>query len=248
MASLKHTCRRSVMGLGLLTLVATAQAIPLTLDTTYLDAKSVYTFNSDTASLMEAVGLSASALGNTKAVAGSNWQFMMPVTQVTVNTGLFPLGLTPVSGQASGSGLMIKSETGALTLANFALDFKRNVLMADLGTGSGITKSFDVYSFTVDQGLHLSTANSLSFAMNLTHMTLTSGAQVQFVSALQLDDIAASALPILDFGTLAVSISPALRFGLSNQALVASIPEPPSYMTLALGMVGLAWVTRRSIG
>ncbi len=56
-----------------------------------------------------------------------------------------------MSGFASGSGLMIQRETGALTLAVFGLDFKRNVLAADLGNGAGISKAFDVYRFTVDK-------------------------------------------------------------------------------------------------
>jgi len=246
MASLKHTfARRALLSLALGSAAAGASATSLTIPTTYLDAKATYTFDADTASLMELMGISARALGNTRAVSGSNWQFMMPVTQVTLNASLFPLGITPVSGMASGSGLMIQSEGGALTLANFGLDFKRNVLTADLGTNVGIRKAFDVYSFTVDQGLHLSTSGGLSMAMNLSHMTLTTGAQAAFASALQLDPLAVDVLPVLNFGTLSVAISPALRFGVSDAALVAAIPEPPRFATLGLGLVGLAFVVRR---
>jgi len=220
----------------------------MTLPTTNVDAEATYTFDADTASLMELMGISARALGNTRPVSGSNWQFMMPVTQVTLDASIFPVGLTPVSGFASGSGLLIKSEGGALTLANFGLDFKRNVLTADLGTSAGITKSFDVYSFTVDKGLHVSTSGGLSMAMNLSHMTLTGAAQAQFASALQLDELATSALPTLNFGTLDVAISPVLRFGVSDRPLVASIPEPPRFATLGLGLLGLAFVARRRLG
>ncbi len=239
--------RQTLLGLTLGAAAAGASAIPLTIPTTYLDAESIYTFDADTASLMDSMGISARALGNTQAVSGSNWQFMMPVTQVTLNASILPLGLTPVSGFATGSGLLIKSETGALTLANFGLDFKRNVLTADLGTSAGITKTFDVYSFTVDKGLHVSTSGGLSMAMNLSHMTLTSGAQAQFATALQLDELAVSVLPMLNFGTLDVNISPALRFGLSDKSLVAAIPEPPRFATLGLGLLGLAFVARRRL-
>lgn len=247
MAVLTTTTRQALLGLALGAAAAGASAIPLTIPTTYLDAKAIYTFDADTASLMDSLGVSVRALGNSQAVSGSNWQFMMPVTQVTLNASIWPLGLTPVSGFATGSGLLIKSETGALTLANFGLDFKRNVLTADLGTSTGIRKAFDVYSFTVDQGLHLSTSGGLSMAMNLSHMSLTSGAQAQFASALQLDEMAASVLPMLNFGNLDVSISPALRFGLSDKALVAAIPEPPRFATLGLGLLGLAFVARRRL-
>lgn len=248
MASWTTLTRQTLLGFALGTAAVSASAISMTIPTTYVDAEAKYTFDADTASLMESMGISARALGNTQAVSGSNWQFMMPVTQVTLNASIFPLGLTPVSGFASGAGLMIQSEGGALTLANFGLDFKRNVLTADLGTSAGITKSFDVYSFTVDKGLHISTSGGLSMAMNLSHMTLTSAAQLQFASALQLDEMAASVLPILNFGTLDVAISPALRFGISDQALVAAIPEPPRLATLGLGLLGLAFVARRRMG
>jgi len=247
MAVLTTTTRQALLGFALGSAAAGASAIPLTIPTTYLDAESIYTFDADTSDLMRLMGISVSALGNSQAVSGSNWQFMMPVTQVTLNASILPLGLTPVSGFATGSGLLIKSETGALSLANFGLDFKRNVLTADIGTRSGITKAFDVYNFTVDQGLHLSTTGGLSMAMNLSHMTLTSGAQAQFASALQLDELATSVLPVLNFGTLDVNISPALRFGLSDRALVAAIPEPPRFATLGLGLLGLAFVARRRL-
>lgn len=248
MASWTTLTRQTLLGFALGASAASASAISMTIPTTYVDAEAKYTFDADTASLMENLGISARALGNTQAVLGSNWQFMMPVTQVTLNASIFPLGLTPVSGFASGSGLMIQSEGGALTLANFGLDFKRNVLTADLGTSAGITKSFDVYSFTVDEGLHISTSGGLSMAMNLSHMTLTSAAQLQFASALKLDEMAASVLPILNFGTLDVAISPELRFGVSGKALVAAIPEPPRFATLGLGLLGLAFVARRRMG
>jgi len=78
-------------------------------------------------------------------------------------------------------------------------------------------------------------------------MTLTSGAQAQFATALQLDELAVSVLPVLNFGTLDVSISPALRFGLSDKPLVAAIPEPPKFATLGLGLLGLAFVARRRL-
>lgn len=247
MAILTTTTRQALLGLALGAAAAGASAIPLTIPTTYLDAEAIYTFDADTASLMDSMGVSVRALGNSQSVSGSNWQFMMPVTQVTLDASIWPLGLTPVSGFATGSGLLIKSETGALTLANFGLDFKRNVLTADLGTSTGIRKAFDVYSFTVDQGLHLSTSGGLSMAMNLSHMSLTSGARAQFASALQLDEMAASVLPVLNFGTLDVNISPALRFGLSDKPLVAAIPEPPRFATLGLGLLGLAFVARRRL-
>lgn len=245
MTSLIRTCHKALLSVGLVTLTAGASAIPLTIPTTHLDAEAIYRFDPDTASLMDTLGISARALGNSRAVAGSNWQFMMPITQVTLNASIIPIGLQPVSGFASGSGLMIQSENGALTLANFGLDFKRNVLTADLGTSAGISKAFDVYNFTVDKGLHVSTSGGLSMAMNLSNMMLTGAAQNQFASALQLDELAVAVLPMLNLGSLDVDIAAGLRFGVSDRAMTAAIPEPPRFATLGLGLLGLVFLARR---
>jgi len=247
MSTFNRFVRQPLLALGVATAAASASAIPLTIPTTLLDAQSFYTFNQDTAGLMENMGISARALGNTQAMAGSNWQFMMPVTQMTLDATILPLGLNPRSGYAMGSGLLIQSGGGALSLANFGLDFKRNILTADLGTSAGIVKNFDVYSFTVDQGLHVSTKGGLTMQMNLSHMTLTSAAQVQFASALQLEEFAVAVLPLMDFGTLDVKVSPGLRFGVSDKSLVAAIPEAPTYATLGLGLLGLAFLKRRAL-
>lgn len=242
-SSLFRRVRLTAVGWGLGSLALGANALNLTLPTTNLDAESTFSFSGTASRLMDNMGIGVSALGNSRSVGGSNWQFMMPVTQVTLDVGLF--SLAPVSGFATGSGLKIQGYDGALTLANFGLDFKRNVLTADLSTGAGTFKNFDVYSFTVDQGLHLSTSGGLSMAMNLTGMKLTTGAQAQFSSALQLEPYAVAVLSMVDFGSLSVDISPALRFGLSDKALVATIPEPPRFATLGLGLLGLAFVARR---
>lgn len=247
MSTIQRFLRQSLLALGIATAGASASAIPITLPTTHIDANAYFSFDQDIAGLMENMGLSAHALGNTKAVAGSNWRFAMPVTQVTLDARILPLGLEPKSGFATGSGLLIQSGTGALSLANFGLDFERNVLTADLGTAAGVVKNFDVYSFTVDKGLHVSTAGGLSMGMNLSHLVLTGSAQVQFANALQLDEIAVAVLPNIDFGTLDVKISPALRFGVSDKPLAAAVPETPTYATLGLGLLGLAFLKRRTL-
>ena len=84
-------------------------------------------------------------------------------------------------------------------------------------------------------------------AMNLSHLVLTGAAQVQFANALQLDEIAVAVLPNIDFGTLDVKISPALRFGVSDKPLVAAVPEVPTYASLGLGLLGLAFLKRRTL-
>ncbi|TAK94029.1 MAG: hypothetical protein EPO09_10750 [Aquabacterium sp.] len=230
------------------TMCTPASAITMTLPTTNLDANSVFSFNSDVQDIMSNMGMYVTGLGNSKQTSPTAWSFNMPVTEVSLNMNLLPLSLSPVSGKASGSALGIYSEDGGLQLANFSLDFKRNVLSADLITTSGTSKNFDVYNFNVAQGLHLSTSGGLSMQMSLTQMKLTSGAQSAFSQALALPTFAVAILGNLDFGKLDINISPSLRFNVSDKAYTASmVPELPSSGMLALGLFGLALTMRRKM-
>jgi hypothetical protein len=237
------------LALSLAAVPFNAQALSLTttLPTTNLDANATFSFSSDGQYVLEVMGFAVSGLGNAKQAAGGGLAFDMPITQVSIATSLLPLSLSPVSGQASGSALGIYGETGGLVLANFALDFKRNVLAADLTTAGGTLKNFDIYSFTVSNGLHLSTAGGLSMQMSLDHMMLTTGAQAKFTDALVLPDFAAAILGNIDFGSLAINISPGLRLNVSDKAYLASavVPETRPVLMMMLGMLGIAVVSRR---
>lgn len=244
MTTALQATRQMLIASGLFAAAAGANAMTVTMPTSLIDAESQFNFSDSASKVMSNMGISVSALGNTQSVGGSDWNFMMPVTQVALNVSLFPWDLSPVSGQASGSGLLIQGESGALALANFGLDFSRNVLTADLSTASGTIKNFDVYSFTVDQDLHLSTTGGLSMKMNLQNMFLTSAAQAQFASALQLEPFAAVILPRLNFGSLDIDISPGLRFNVSDKPLVAAVPENSTLFMLMTGMLGIGFVAR----
>jgi hypothetical protein len=246
----KSSLRIASVALGITasTLSTSASALTMTLPTTNLNAMSTFSFNSDVQDIMSNMGMYVGALGNSQQVKDGIWSFDMPVTQVSLNASLIPLSLTPVSGKATGSALGIYSEEGALQLANFSLDFKRNVLQADLITTAGTTKNFDVYNFKVDQGLHLSTSGGLSMKMALTNMMLTTGAQSAFTQALALPTFASAILGNMDFGRLDINISPSLRFGVSDKPYTATmVPEAPSVGMFALGLLGIAITARRRL-
>lgn len=248
--NLSHVCVRSLGGLACALAVAVpAQAgIVTTLPTAALDADSVFSFSSQAVTAMKLLDVSASGLGNAKATAGNAWAFDMPVTQVTVSANLLPLSLTPVSGKATGSALGINGPDGSLVLANFALDFKRNMLMADMITSAGTTKAMDLYSFHVANGLSLSTAGGLSMKMSMDQMYMTTAARASFIDALQLPDFTDAVMAKIDFGTMSVNISPSLRLGVSDKPFTMSsmaVPESPSMAYMVLGLAGLAWVSRR---
>ncbi len=247
---LSHLALRSLGGVACALAVAMpAQAsIVTTLPTAALDADAVFSFSSQAVTAMKLLGVSASGLGNASAVAGNAWAFNMPVTQVTVAANLLPLSLSPVSGKATGSALGIYGPDGSLVLANFALDFQRNMLKADLITSAGTTQAMDLYSFHVANGLSLSTAGGLSMKMSMDQMVMTATARASFIEALQLPDFTDAVMAKIDFGTMSVNISPSLRLGLSDKPFTlapVAVPEAPSVALMALGMAGLAWVSRR---
>lgn len=245
MSSFTQIARKSLFAAGLSIGASAAMALPITLPTSFIDAEATFRFNADAADLMSSMGIGVSALGNT-VDDGSHWNFMMPVTQVSLNVSLFPASIKPISGAASGSGLLIHGEGGALSLANFGLDFKRNVLTADLGTIDGkITKTFDVFNFKVTEDLHVSTKGGLSMKMQLDEMMLTQQAQSAFTWSLALDELAQSALPYLNFGSLSVDINPSLRFGVSSKPLVSPVPEASGLGMLVAGMLAIGAITRR---
>ncbi len=232
---------------GLVLASSSVHAINITMPTTNLDAEAVFSFSEEASSLFQMVGVSASALGTTKAEGTSGWSFMMPVTEVTLNASIFPLGLSPVAGEASGAGLLIQKGTNQLSLANFTLDFSRNVMLADISSRNGNMAQIDLFSFNVKQGLHLSTSGGLSMAMTLENMTMSAAAQTQFIWGLRLNAIERLALPGTDFGSLSIDISPGLRFNVSDKPLVAAVPELSTWAMLAAGMFGMAFVSRRKL-
>lgn len=228
---------------------AQAIGVPITLPTTNIDADAVFSFSAGSQLLMNRMGVDVSGLGNSTRVGSEGLAFNMPVTEVSVFTSLFPPNLTPTSGKATGSALGFMGEAGGFTLGNFAIDFKRNVLVADFMTNAGTTKGFDVFTFNVAEGLQISTNGGLSMNMSLDQMKLTTGARDRFASSLGLDDFVLPVLTNLDFGTLSIDINPSLRFGISDKVYTAStaVPEAPQMLLMMLGLVGLAAVSHRRV-
>jgi hypothetical protein len=72
--SLIRTRLRVLLSIGWVNIAADARAIPLTIRTTNLGTKVIYRFapDSDTASLMDTLGLSMRALGNSRSPTGSS--------------------------------------------------------------------------------------------------------------------------------------------------------------------------------
>jgi len=227
-------------------------ASALALDTTFLQANSVFALSDMAFDAMALSGTTISSLGNASLVTGAAATgvpaFNLPVTKVDVSLGLPLFGplVTPNSGAASGSALLISRGQKNITLANFVIDYKSSLVMADI-TANGLTQKYtSLYSFEAPdlqiglQGL------TLNMHQQLSNLVLTPTALTSFSSGLGLSKFFQNTINGLDFGTITVDINGALRFGLSDKAFVASsVPEAPSMAAMALGLVGIAAVSRR---
>lgn len=235
--------------------MAPLAASALTLDTTFLQANSVFALNDMAYDAMKLSGTTISALGNASLVGGAAAadpstvpSFNLPVTKVDVSLGLPFFGpmVTPNSGAASGSALLISRGQKNITLANFVIDYKSSLVMADI-TANGVTQKYtSLYSFEApDLQIGLN-GLTLNMHQQLSNLVLTPTALSSFSSGLNLSKFFQNTINGLDFGTITVDINGALRFGLSDKAFVASsVPEAPSMAAMALGLVGIAAVSRR---
>lgn len=231
---------------------ASSSALALSLPTTFVKADSVFELSQDAVDALAVSGTTISAMGNSFAVASTTQAFDLPVTKVDVSVGLFPPSLTPVSGEAMGSALLISRGSRNLALANFQIDFNHEKVNADIITNGVTTKGVSIYDFDVASPLHIGLSGFLTLNMTeqLNHMVLTPEALAAFASALNLSRVLQGPLKTLDFGTLNIDIKGALRIPpVSDQpftvANMPAVPEPSTWALMALGLAGVAAIARR---
>jgi hypothetical protein len=248
----------SLLGTVALSAALTApSARALTLDTTWMQANAVFSLSMDAFDAMDVAGVSMTALGNASNARGTVLSdgsvlsaFNLPVTKVDVSVGFWPFAnlVTPEWGEASGSALQISRGTRNVTLANFFIDYDQSLVLADITANGSTQKRTSLYAFDATNlkiGL-----NGLTLNMNqtLSNLTLTDSALATFASGLNLSRVLQAPLVGLDFGTIKVDINGALRHPINSAPyVVASIPEPSSVAMLALGLIGIAAVSRRKM-
>lgn len=227
-------------------------ASALAINTTALKANSTLQFSNEAFAAASAARITFSALGNTIAGPTTPYEdlnvpsFILPVTKADVSIG-WNLKVTPNSGEAIGSALLVNRGTRQLALANFEIDYKTDQVYADVIV-NGKTTNMAVYSFQEMTDLKIG-LKGLSLTMNQTlgNLVLTTKAADTFADALSLSGPLKETLAGLNFGTITIDISTALRKPVSAKPFTASmlVPETSTYAMMALGLAGIACVARR---
>jgi hypothetical protein len=217
LTSLRTVAIASVLGAAALS----AQA-GLTIPINATVSDSVQAFPEKVMRAFKAVDIKVEARGTASAldapgIGGSSSQFNLPVTRIV-------LGFSPLvqSGSAVGSALFFsrldfddnfEEFTSTLTLANFTLDYKRQLVLADTThSGKPTMRQLPIYKFNTATRLNLRYRFPLSISLyeQLNKLYLTPEAQAAFRDGLKLPGFAEPSLTY-DYGTLTQSINVKLR-------------------------------------
>jgi hypothetical protein len=224
-----------------------ANATSLTLDTTYLQANAVFSMSDLAGKALAVTSSTVSALGNATDQGGLS--FNLPVTKVNLSLGiplLLPL-VTPNWGNATGSALEISREGNSIYLANFAIDYSTDQVLADITVNGTTSKSASLYTFDAGKLSIGLSGLSLTMHQELSNLRLSSTAAESFTDGLDLPSFLVGTLTAIDFGTITIDVKTSLRTGINASAFTVSVPEAPPFMMMGLGLVGIAVVSRRRL-
>ncbi len=236
--------KATALTLGALVMVGSASAATVTLNTAGQKATATLVLSADAQTKAASAGLSFGAAGNayTGSTAGS---FVLPITKSVVDVSLFK-PITPISGEAIGSALLVNKGTKALALANFKIDYATDKISGDF-IYNGQTSNMALFSFT-EQTPRTIKLSGLSLTMNQTlgNLKLTSGATTSLTSALGASG-ALGAFTAANMGSVTIDVSTLTRKAVSTKPYTASmmVPEASTYAMMALGLAGIGFVARR---
>ncbi|MDO9237603.1 MAG: hypothetical protein Q7U28_16415 [Aquabacterium sp.] len=249
-----HFSLKALGALALACVATAASALSMTLDTRALQANAVFGLSQDAVDALAAsdtfiTPLGTSSFGSpTKSATGDLLpSFNLPISKVNVSLGLPPFSplVTPNSGGSSGAALLISRGSRSVTLANFVIDYSKEMVLADITANGVTTMGTSLYTFDATNlkiGLN---GLTLNMHQQLNNLVFTSTALSTFSNGLKLSNAIQTPLKTLNFGAITIDINAAFRSPISGAAFVASVPEVPSTLMLGLGLVGLAAVSRR---
>lgn len=213
--SLKLAFFGAVLATGL-TAGQTASAI--TLNTTALKSNATLTFEYDAYYTLIGSRNTIAPLGNTVFkgfVQGTNPEgdvgdvpvFEMPITKASVSIG-WDLKISADSGQSSRSALILARGSRSAVLANFEIDFKQKLVLADLITGGVTTKKMPLYTFEVIVPQKISLKNLvLNMTETIGELRVTPTSKTALGDALGLTLPVQDALAELNFGQIAIEVT-----------------------------------------
>jgi len=252
-----NTFSYSVRAAGVAALsVCAFSANALTLDTTALQANAVFSLSPTALDAMSAANTVMSGLGTTGTLAPTLTSdgyvlpnFNLPISKVDVSLGLPPFSplVSPNYGDATGAALQITRGSSSVTLANFVVDYSKDLVLADITSNGITTKGTSLYSFDATNlqiGLN---GLTLNMHQTLSNLVFTSSALTTFASGLKLGSALLAPLKTLDFGTITIDINAALRspINATPYTVATAVPELPSTAMMMFGLLGMAAVTRR---
>lgn len=173
MSQIKFAATALALAAGLA--IGGAANAAITLNTTGSNSNATFTFSTVAVGQMGLVNVKVAAadgsnttlIGVTPTVDAESGltvdvpSFNMPVTKASFNVG-WDLKISPVSGEALRSALILSRPAGRgqpdlrVALANFRIDFAKQVMNADVFTSAGANLNIPLYNFTDDKNTKLS--------------------------------------------------------------------------------------------
>jgi hypothetical protein len=235
---LSYTLTLACILCGLLTAGPAHSGVPITINTTKLDANGVLALSASAKQLLTLTGMKVVAGGQATNLGDA--RFSVPVDQLTAEVGLFS-GVKAISGQAYSSNLTFSNSiTGKnLTVDRLLIDFNNQIITGRLSyEGHKVDTALFSFDPLTSLKFNLNFLKGLpEVTQSLGNLRLQSAAAGMFAEGLGLPSFVAGTLTTVDFGTLEAKVRPWFR-----TPVMAPVPENATWMSMALGLATMLYV------
>lgn len=243
MPNMTFRVRIAALALGV-SLAAPALAVPITLNTTWLDANAKLSLSQVAQQTLALTGIAVASAGLSSNLGGGAYN--LHVSKLQVDLGLLPPHLSVLGADVQGPALSFSSAVtrSSATLSNLSLDQRRGIIYGDI-LSEGLAKRVPVFSFDVIKPLSFSLVGGISVNLGLGNLHFTDAGATTFAAALKIPDVLVPTFTSIDFGKLDAKVVPWVRQAvpLVRQA-APSVPEPSSMALMILGLLGGAVMVR----